>query len=78
MQDYRLCTSPAAGDGVQYCREGFTGKYLGVPRLLDEINNAKANASYVKLLKSYAKYDLLLFDDLSLSPMTADELSGLK
>lgn len=55
------------------CREGFTGKYLRIPRLLDEINIAKANGSYVKLLASYAKYDLLLFDDWGLSPMTADE-----
>ena len=44
-----------------------------IPRLLDEINIAKANGSYVKLLASYAKYDLLLFDDWGLSPMTADE-----
>lgn len=55
------------------CREGFTGKYLRIPRLLDEINIAKADGSYVKLLASYAKYDLLLFDDWGLSPMTADE-----
>lgn len=55
------------------CREGFTGKYLRTPRLLDEINIAKANGSYSKMLASYAKYDLLLFDDWGLAPMTADE-----
>lgn len=55
------------------CREGFTGKYLRIPRLMEEINVAKANGSYVKLLASYAKYDLLLFDDWGLSPLSADE-----
>lgn len=55
------------------CREGFTGKYLRIPRLLEEINIAKANGSYVKLLASYAKYDLLLLDEWGLSPLSADE-----
>ena len=55
------------------CREGFSGKYLRIPRLLEEINIAKANGNYVKLLSSYAKYDLLLFDDWGLSPLSADE-----
>ena len=55
------------------CREGFTGKYLRIPRLLDEINIAKANGSYSKLMANYARYDILLLDDWGLSPMTADE-----
>lgn len=55
------------------CREGFSGKYLRVPRLLDEITIARANGTYTKLLAVYAKFDLLLLDDWGLSPLTGDE-----
>ncbi len=47
----------------QACLEGFSSRFLRVPRLLGELKLAKADGSYDKLLGKLAKYDLIILDD---------------
>jgi DNA replication protein DnaC len=52
------------------CRDGHTARYLRLPRLIQEMPIAKADGRYTKLLRDYAKADLLILDDWGLMPMT--------
>ena len=49
------------------CREGYTVQYLRLPRLLQDLNLARADGRYPKLMTGYAKTDLLLLDDWGLA-----------
>ena len=51
------------------CRDGYTVQYLRLPRLLQDLNLAKADGRYPKLMAGYAKADLLLLDDWGLAPL---------
>jgi DNA replication protein DnaC len=55
------------------CRDGRAVRYLRVPRLLQHLTIAKADGRYSKLLRDYAKADLVVLDDFGLMPMH-DEL----
>jgi DNA replication protein DnaC len=56
--------------GQSACRQGFTVRYVRVPRLLTEdLVRARADGSYGKLLQQLAKTDLLILDDWGLSPL---------
>jgi DNA replication protein DnaC len=55
------------------CRDGHTARYLRLPRLMQELPIAKADGRYPKLLRDYAKADLVILDDFGLMPMN-DEL----
>lgn len=55
------------------CRDGYSARYLRLPRLLQDLTLAKADGRYPKLLRDYAKADLILLDDWGLTPMN-DEL----
>ena len=51
------------------CRDGFGVQYQRLPRLLQELNLAKADGRYPKLMTDLAKTDLLVLDDWgSLTP----------
>lgn len=52
------------------CRDGYTARYLRLPRLLQELPLAKADGRYAKLLRDYAKADLIILDDWGLMPMS--------
>lgn len=45
------------------CLEGFTARYLRVPRLFGEINMARADGSYPRFMDALAKTSLLILDD---------------
>jgi len=45
------------------CRDGFSAFYTRVPRFVRELNRAKGDGSYPKLLATIAKTDLLVLDD---------------
>ncbi|MEA3502031.1 MAG: IS21-like element helper ATPase IstB [Actinomycetota bacterium] len=51
------------------CREGFSATYTRVPRLMHNLQIAKADGTYMKELARLAKTDVLLLDDLGLSPI---------
>ncbi|MTI11868.1 IS21-like element helper ATPase IstB [Sansalvadorimonas verongulae] len=49
------------------CRDGYTAIYHRVPRLLQDINIAKGDGRYPKLMTSLARVDVLLLDDWGLA-----------
>lgn len=59
------------------CREDFTVLYLRIPRLFRNLAIARGDGSYEKLLKSYARADLLVLDDWGLAPIGAPERRDL-
>jgi DNA replication protein DnaC len=80
-----LITGPA-GVGKTYlacalahkaCREGHSALYLRVPRLFRDLEIARGDGSYERLLKRFAKTDLLVLDDWGLVPIGAAERRDL-
>lgn len=56
----------------QACRQGFTTRYLRVPRLFEELRLAHADGGFPKLMRDFAKTDLLLLDDWGLMGLEAE------
>lgn len=54
------------------CRDGRTARYLRLPRLMQDLPIAKADGRYPKLLRDYAKADLVILDDWGLMPINDD------
>lgn len=52
------------------CRDGYTVQYHRFPRLLQDLNLAKGDGRYPKLMATLAKTDLLVLDDWGLSGFT--------
>lgn len=48
------------------CLDGFTSRYLRLPRLWEELRIARANGTYSSFLSQLAKIDLLILDDWGL------------
>ena len=59
------------------CRQGFTALYFRLPRMLQELSLAKGDGRYHKLLKTYARCDLLIFDDWGLSKLVKEQRHDL-
>jgi len=58
--------------GHQVCLKGYSTKYYRVSRLILALTQAKADGTYLKLLKNIAGFDLLILDDWGLEPLSAD------
>ena len=54
------------------CRDGRTARYLRLPRLAQDLAIAKADGRYAKLLREYARTDLLILDDWAIVPITEE------
>ena len=56
------------------CRLGYTytARYVRLPRLLPELALAHADGRYPKLLREYAKAQVLVIDDWGLAPLTSE------
>lgn len=54
------------------CRDGYTARYLRLPRLMQEWPIAKADGRYVRLLREYARTDLLILDDWAIVPINEE------
>lgn len=54
------------------CRDDYTARYLRLPRLMQELPIAKADGRYPRLLRAFAKADLLILDDWGLMPLNDD------
>lgn len=69
----------ATAFGVSACRQFYKVKYIRLPELLDELLLAKlsADGSYRKLIKKYAKVNLLILDEWLLTELTTDEATIL-
>jgi DNA replication protein DnaC len=61
----------------QACREGYTVRYLRLPRLLQDLQIAKGDGRYPKLLAALAKTDLIVLDDWGLAPLTDEQRRDL-
>jgi len=55
------------------CMEGFSAKYLRVPRLLHDLGIARADGSYAKTLEKLARVQLLILDDWGLTTLGAQQ-----
>lgn len=55
------------------CLEGYTSLYYRAPRLFSELEVAKADGRYIKVLQAIGKVDLLIIDDWGLSKLNGRE-----
>ncbi len=56
--------------GQKACRDGFSVAYRRVPRLFDEMAQARADGTHPHLLRRLAKSQVLILDDFGLEPLT--------
>jgi DNA replication protein DnaC len=78
VQQHRNCivTGPtgigksylACALGHQACRDGLRAQYFYAPKLFRSLEAAQADGSLVTLLKTLARLDLFIIDDLGLAP----------
>jgi DNA replication protein DnaC len=54
----------------QACRQGYTACYLRMPRFNERMAIAHDEGRYVKLLTQWARTDVLVMDDLAMTPLT--------
>ena len=59
------------------CLEGYSAGYKRVTKLFDELNIAKADGRYGKMMLTWAKTNVIILDDLGMAPMTADQRHDL-
>lgn len=59
----------ACAFGNAACRRGFKVKFVRVNRLLSDLNAARNDGSWAKLLTDLKKPDLLILDDFGLQPL---------
>jgi DNA replication protein DnaC len=55
------------------CRNGYSAHYLRLPRLLQELQIARGDGSYGKLLLRLSKYAILIIDDWGLAKFNDKE-----
>ncbi len=63
--------------GNAACRKYKTVRYMRMPELLDELNLAKADGSFRRVIKSYQKVDLLIIDEWLIRKLTPQETYNL-
>jgi len=59
------------------CRQGYRALYFRMPRLLQELEIAKSDGRYAKILKNLATADLLLIDDWGLKKFVKEQSHDL-
>lgn len=59
------------------CREGLNTLYLRTTKLFEDLALAKGDGRYLKLLKAFAKADLLVLDDYGLIQLSRDQRHDL-
>jgi DNA replication protein DnaC len=52
------------------CQDGFSARYQRLPRLLQELEIARADGTYKNKLASLARIDLVILDDWLVSPLS--------
>lgn len=63
--------------GHSGCLRGFCAFYARIPRLVQELGTARGDGRYSRLMKSIARVDLLILDDLGITPLTAEQRRDL-
>jgi DNA replication protein DnaC len=59
------------------CQQDYSAIYFRLPRLLQELDIAKGDGRYAKMLKSFAKTNLLLIDDWGLKKLIKEQSHDL-
>jgi len=59
------------------CQQGYRPLYFRMPRLLQELEIARSDGRYTKILKSLARCDLLLIDDWGLKKFVKEQSHDL-
>jgi DNA replication protein DnaC len=59
------------------CMKGYSSHCLRLPKFFNELIVAKADGSYLKLVKSLTNYDVLILDDFALFALTEDQRRDL-
>jgi len=59
------------------CRNGFSARYLRVPRLLADLTIARGDGTWPKVLAQLAKTDLVILDDWGLATLNAEQRRDL-
>jgi DNA replication protein DnaC len=63
----------ACAFGNAICRAGYSVMYTRAPRLFTGLFQTRGNGSYLKYLGKLSRVNLLIIDDLGLSPMNEQE-----
>jgi DNA replication protein DnaC len=63
--------------GNAACRAGYSVTYLRAPKLFTSTYQARADGSYLKVLHRMSKVDLLIIDDIGLTPLNDTERRDL-
>ena len=63
--------------GQRACREGYSVRYLRVPRLFEMMKAARGDGSGPQLVERLGKVQLLILDDFALYPMDAEQRRDL-
>lgn len=59
------------------CRQGITALYHRLPALMQDLDLARHDGRYKKVMRSLAKAELLILDDFGIAPMSAEQLRDL-
>lgn len=59
------------------CQLDYSAVYFRLPRLLQQLDIAKGDGRYTKMLKSFAKVDLLVIDDWGLKKLIKEQSHDL-
>lgn len=54
---------------LRACEQGFAARYFRMPRLLHDLDIARADGTYRNKLASLARIDLIVFDDWLIAPL---------
>lgn len=59
------------------CRQGITAAYHRLPALMQDLDLARHDGRYKKVMRNLAKAELLILDDLGIAPMSPEQLRDL-
>lgn len=59
------------------CRQGITAVYHRLPTLMQDLDLARHDGRYKKVMQSLAKAELLVLDDWGIAPLSAEQLRDL-
>jgi DNA replication protein DnaC len=59
------------------CRQGITAIYHRLPTLMQDLDLARHDGRYNKLMRALARAELLVLDDLGIAPLSAEQLRDL-
>ena len=59
------------------CRQGMTAAYHRLPALMQDLDLARHDGRYKKLIRALGRTDLLVLDDLGIAPLSVEQLRDL-